>query len=45
MQSFIINRIAVYEEFYVMYVLLEARQPSEKKNPSVPAHINVIAAS
>jgi len=23
MQSFIINKIAVYEEFYVMYVLLE----------------------
>jgi hypothetical protein len=44
MQSFIINKIAVYEEFYVMYVLLEGKAAVRKKN-LVPAHVNVIACS
>jgi len=45
MQSFIINKIAVYEEFYVMYVLLEGKAVVRKKRTSVPAHVNVIARS
>jgi hypothetical protein len=45
MLSFIINKIAVYEQFYVMYVLLEGKAAVRKKKTSVPGHANVIACS